>query len=96
MGMVSAFDSNSADFSGMTGDKDVFLSGVIHKAFVDVHEEGTEAAAATAVGLSLAAMGFVDPTEPPIFRADHPFVFMIRDNRHGGILFLGRITNPLE
>ena len=89
LGMPVAFTSE-ADFSGITGDKPLFISNVIHKAFVDVNEEGTEAAAATAVimtrGLSAA--------KPPVFRADHPFVFLIRDNRSGSILFLGRLTNP--
>ena len=92
MGMESAFDANAADFSGMTGGRDLFLSAVIHKAFVDVNEEGTEAAAATGM---VACTSALIPREPPVFRADHPFVFMIRDNRNGGILFLGRITNPL-
>ena len=76
----------------MTGGKDLFISAVIHKAFVDVNEEGTEAAAATAV-----VTGRPAPiTEPPVFRADHPFLFMIRDDRNGAILFVGRITNPLD
>jgi serpin B len=65
---------------------------VLHKAFVDVNEEGTEAAAATGVVVRPMAMRRPDP--PVIFRADHPFVFMIRDNRSGSILFLGRIIDP--
>ena len=96
MGMALAFDANAADFSGMTGGRDLFISEVIHKAFVDVNEEGTEAAAATGVVMAPTSAPIEEPKEPPVFRADHPFVFMIRDNRHGGILFLGRITNPLE
>jgi serpin B len=96
MGMKSAFDANVADFSGMTGDKDLFISAVIHKAFVDVNEEGTEAAAATAVIMAPTAAPVQEPTEPPVFRADHPFVFMIRDNHNDAILFMGRIMNPLE
>lgn len=95
MGMTSAFDANSADFSGMTGDKDLFISTVIHKAFVDVNEEGTEAAAATGVIMAPASAA-PNSTEPPVFRADHPFVFMIRDNRNGSIVFMGRIRNPSE
>jgi serpin B len=91
MGMVSAFDAATADFSGMTGNRDLFISAVIHKAFVDVNEEGTEAAAATAVN-AVGSAG--EPQEPPVFRADHPFVFLIRDNRTGAILFLGRIVDP--
>ena len=96
MGMKSAFDANAADFSGMTGDRDLYISAVIHKAFVDVNEEGTEAAAATAVIMSPRSARIQEPTEPPVFRADHPFVFMIRDNRNDAILFVGRIMNPLE
>lgn len=96
LGMKSAFASDVADFSGMTESEDVFISAVIHKAFVDVNEEGTEAAAATAVAVVGAAAPINEPKEPPVFRADHPFVFMIRDNRNDAILFLGRITNPLK
>ena len=70
------------------------LSQVVHKAFVDVNEEGTEAAAAT-VGVMVALAARIElPT--PTFRADHPFVFLIRDNQSGAILFLGRVMNPLE
>ena len=88
MGMVDAF-SGKADFSGM--DKEpLFISAVLHKAFVAVNEEGTEAAAATAV---IMARG--SPSLPPIFRADHPFVFLIRENSTGSILFLGRVVNPV-
>jgi serpin B len=96
MGMETAFDANTADFSGMTGGKDLFVSAVIHKAFVDVNEEGTEAAAATGVVMAPTAAPIQEPKEPPVFRADHPFVFMIRDNRNGATLFVGRIANPLE
>jgi serpin B len=93
MGMPSAFDANTADFSGMTGEKNLFISAVLHKAFVDVNEEGTEAAAATGV-VMMPMAARVNPEPPPIFRADHPFVFLIRDNRTGAILFLGRIIDP--
>jgi serpin B len=92
MGMPSAFDASSADFSGIDGKKDLLISAVLHKAFVDVNEEGTEAAAATGVVVRPMAMRRPDP--PVIFRANHPFVFMIRDNRSGAILFLGRIIDP--
>ena len=95
MGMASAFEAQAADFSGMTGSRDLFISAVVHKAFVDVNEEGTEAAAATGV-IMAPTSAIVDPTPPAVFRADHPFVFMIRDNRSGLILFMGRIENPLE
>jgi serpin B len=97
MGMADAFDPMKADFSGMTAasrvsgtDPGLYISAVIHKAYVDVNEEGTEAAAATAVVMRLAAA----PEEPPVFRADHPFLFLIRDNRSGSILFIGRMVNP--
>jgi serine protease inhibitor len=91
MGMKDAFGAK-ADFSGMGGDPGLlYLSYVIHKAFVDVNEEGTEAAAATAVVVSRA------PGPPrPTFRADHPFVFVIRDNKSGAILFMGRLVNPVK
>lgn len=92
MGMVQAFDAR-ADFTGMTEKRELFLSAVIHKAFVDVNEEGTEAAAATAV-IATRAMATMRPVPPIVFRADHPFVFLIRDNRSGAILFMGRVTNP--
>jgi serpin B len=95
MGMPSAFDKD-ADFSGMTGSRDLFLSAVIHKAFIDVNEEGTEAAAATAVVMRGLAMRAPDQTPPIVFRADHPFVFLIRDNRSGSILFMGRVTDPTK
>lgn len=94
LGMSDAF-SRQADFSGMDGRKDFFIGDVIHKAFVEVNEEGTEAAAATAVGM----FGSAAPTHSkpvPVFRADHPFLFLIRDNRNGSILFLGRVTDPTE
>lgn len=90
MGMPLAF-STAADFSGMTGAKDLMISNVIHKAFVDVNEEGTEAAAATAVVMRLTA---VAPTPVTTFRADHPFLFLICDKRSGSVLFIGRVVNP--
>jgi serpin B len=96
MGMPKAFSREAADFSGMTGDRELFLSAVIHKAFIDVNEAGTEAAAATAAVMVGMAMRAPDPTPPPEFRADHPFVYLIRDNRSGGILFMGRVTDPTK
>lgn len=92
MGMPLAF-SDKADFSRMSTQEQLFISAVIHKAFVDVNEEGTEAAAATAVVMHPTA-AFPSPEEPVEFRADHPFVFLIRDNRTQSILFLGRMLNP--
>ena len=92
MGMTLAFDSKRADFSGMSTEEQLSISAVVHKAFVDVNEEGTEAAAATAVAMRMA--GIPSPEKPVVFRADHPFVFMIRDNRTQSILFLGQVVNP--
>jgi len=96
MGMPTAFKLGAADFSGMTGDRELFISAVIHKAFVDVDEAGTEAAAATAVVMVGSAMRAPDPTPPTEFRADHPFLFLIRDNRSGSILFMGRVADPTK
>jgi serpin B len=94
MGMPQAFKGDVADFSGMTGHRDFAISAVIHKAYIDVNEEGTEAAAATAVTMMATSARAPDPMPPIIFRADHPFVFMIRDTRSGGTLFMGRVAHP--
>ena len=91
MGMTMALAMTQADFSGMDGERDLFISAVIHKAFVDVNEEGTEAAAATGN-----VMKSIARKQPAVFRADHPFLFLIRDNQSGSILFLGRVVNPRE
>ena len=93
MGMPTAFTEGAADFSGMDGTKNLFISEVIHKAFIDVNEEGTEAAAATAVVMKRAMAPSGDST--PVFRADHPFVFLIQDKETGTILFIGRVANPV-
>jgi serpin B len=90
MGMKDAFASG-ADFSGINGKRDLFISAVIHKAYVEVNEEGTEAAAATGVVMRLTSIG---PAPIPVFRADHPFLFLIRDNLTDSILFIGRVANP--
>ncbi len=90
MGMKDAFSSD-ADFSGINGKRDLFISAVIHKAYVEVNEEGTEAAAATGVVMRLTSIG---PAPIPVFRANHPFLFLIRDNLSGSILFIGRVANP--
>ncbi|MCD6226904.1 serpin family protein [Candidatus Micrarchaeota archaeon] len=89
MGMPTAFIPGAADFSGMTGNKDLFISKVVHKAFVEVNEEGTEAAAATGVGMLMT----VAVPEVKIFNANHPFIFIIQDD-NGEILFMGRVSNP--
>src|SRR5436190_16444807 len=92
MGMPLAF-TDAADFSGMTGKKDLLISKVIHKAYVDVNEEGTEAAAATAVNMQPTAAAPVQE-EPVVFRADHPFLYAIRHRATGSILFMGRLSQP--
>jgi len=96
MGMPLAF-SDSADFFGMTasGKKDLKIDEAIHQAFVEVNEEGTEAAAATAVIMApLGAAGPQKEPKIPIFRADHPFIFLIQQKSTGDILFMGRVVNP--
>lgn len=90
LGMSDAFDPNRADFSGMTGNRDLFISDVIHKAFVAVDEKGTEAAAATAVIMELAGA----PMFENVLTIDRPFLFIIRDTVSGQILFMGRVFNP--
>ncbi len=90
LGMPLAF-SDEADFSGISTEKGQKLYDAIHQAFIDVNEEGTEAAAATG-GIGGDLPGPVPQTI--VFRADHPFLFLIRDNRTGAILFLGRVVNP--
>ncbi|MDK2989757.1 MAG: serpin [Methanoculleus sp.] len=89
MGMPTAF-ADDADLSGMDGTRDLFVTGVFHKAFVDVNEEGTEAAAATGV----IAGGGIRPETAPVFRADHPFVFLVVEKDSGTVLFIGRVVNP--
>lgn len=88
MGIRNAFDSTQADFTGMSAKKDLFISKIIHKAFVEVSEEGTEAAAATGV--------LVLRSKAPIvtFKADHPFLFFIKHNKSQTILFFGRLCSP--
>lgn len=88
MGMPTIFTSG-ADLSGMDGTKDLFVEDVIHKSFIDVNEEGTEAAAATGVAKTLGM-----PRSVTTFHADHPFIFLIQDKKSGNILFLGRVMNP--
>ena len=89
MGMPEAF-SDKADFSGMTGKKDLKISKVVHKAFINVNEAGTEAAAATAVIIRVKSM----PVNVVEFKADHPFMFIIKENTNGSILFAGNIFDP--
>jgi len=89
MGMPTAF--GNADFSGMDGTKSLFIDAIIHQAFVKVDEEGTEAAAVTAVVMTQTAV-----MQRKIFRADHPFIFIIQEKETGNILFIGRVADPTK
>jgi serpin B len=92
MGMTDAF--GPADFSGISTDAPMAISDVIHKAFINVGEEGTEAAAATAVVIGVTSAVYQPFVMPEIFTADHPFLFALEDNHFGSILFLGQVTDP--
>lgn len=97
IGMVDAFDPMSADFTGMvegTPDQPLVIGDVLHKAFISVDENGTEAAAATVVMMPVGTG--MNQTQPPEVRIDHPFIFAIRDTQTGTLLFLGRVLNPSE
>jgi serpin B len=85
--MQDAF-TGSADFSGMTGNRDLYISDAIHKAFIEVDESGTEAAAATAVIMGATAI----PAKPLEIKIDRPFIYLIRDVQTGTVLFLGRVV----
>ncbi|EPQ11999.1 Serpin B6 [Myotis brandtii] len=89
MGMTDAFEQDKADFSGMSSGRNLCLSKVIHKSFVEVNEEGTEAAAATAAIMLLRCARIT-----PRFCADHPFLFFIQHSKTNGILFCGRFSSP--
>ena len=91
IGLEHMFDANKADFSGITGKKDLYVSKVIQKAFIEINEEGAEASAAS--GAAMVEKGFRFETDP-LFICDHPFLFMIKDNLTGMILFSGKVTNP--
>jgi serine protease inhibitor len=93
IGMPDAFDSHRADFSGMDGTRELFIGRVAHKAFVEADEKGTTAAAATGMIMPTATIRR-DSEVPVVFRADHPFVFLIRDAHTGAILFMGRMARP--
>jgi serpin B len=97
LGMPLAFEGGQANFSGINGyepphNDSLSISAVFHKATVETNEEGTEAAAATAVPME--RTGRSSPQRVPVFRADHPFLFAIRDRKSGAILFLGRMADP--
>ena len=99
LGMPVAFDPDGADFSGINGrkppeDGSLFISAVFHKAFVETDEEGTEAAAVSATVMVGASLKRMPPR--PVFRADHPFLFAIRDRMSGALLFLGRVSDPTK
>jgi serine protease inhibitor len=89
LGMTNAF-ADTADFSGISRQQDLRLAEVVHQAFIDVSEEGTEAAAATAAIAALKEIA----ERPRIFRADRPFIFLVRDRASGVMLFLGSVSNP--
>ena len=89
LGLEHMFDPNKADFSGITGHKDLVVSKVIQKAFIEVNEEGSEAAAATSVLMLTKSI-----VRDPQFICDHPFLFLIRDNYTGVIMFSGKVTDP--
>ncbi|MBI5831179.1 MAG: serpin family protein [Armatimonadetes bacterium] len=90
LGMTDAFDQVKADLSGLDGQRDLYVTDALHKAFVKVNEEGTEAAAATAVIVGLRSM----PAQPVVMNVNRPFLFLVRDNASGALLFMGRIVNP--
>lgn len=92
MGMPDAFNQETADFSGITGKKDLHLSQVIHQAMIEVNEEGSEAAAATAIVVATRAVAL--PSMREVFNADHPFLFAIVHNSTGCILFMGSVSDP--
>jgi len=89
MGMKDVFDANKADLSGITGYKGLYVSSAVHKAFIQVDEEGTEATAATGIVVALASLPFQ-------FTINRPFMFMIRHNPTGTVLFMGRVMDPTQ
>ena len=98
---MPAFDIEAANFFGITDPganmvMPLCMSEVLHEAVVEVNEEGTEAAGATTVTMELCSAAFRRRPPIPVFRADHPFVFMIRHNESGSVLFMGRVANPEE
>jgi serpin B len=92
MGMSAAFDPYRADFSGIDDNRDLYITDVLHKAFISVNENGTEAAAATAVIIGTTSL----PPPPVEVLIDHPFIFMIRNNSTSAVLFLGRVLDPTD
>ena len=94
LGMSTAFDAARADFSGIRPQKDLVISEVKHKTFIEVNEEGTEAAAATSIGIRLTAV--MEPQQPFVMRCDRPFVYLIREISSGAVLFIGKLYQPDE
>jgi serpin B len=94
LGMTDAFDPHKADFSDITTAQKLVIDQVIHKTFIKLDEAGTEAAAVTAVTAVAASVMRQKPPEPIVFQADHPFLYVLRHQATGTILFMGRITNP--
>jgi serpin B len=90
LGMKTAFDLQSADFSGIDSTKELFISDIIHKAFISVDEQGTEAAAATSIVFRSTSL----PVTEVQLTIDHPFIFLIQDKPTGTILFLGQVLDP--
>jgi serpin B len=95
LGMTSAFTPGVADFSGMDGTRNLSISDVIHKAFIHVAEKGTEAAAATAVVVTTVSIAVPPPTGLPV-NANRPFLYYLRDQPTGAILFMGRVQDPSQ
>ncbi|XP_078493941.1 leukocyte elastase inhibitor A-like [Ciona intestinalis] len=92
LGLVDLFDGNKSNLRGISDDGDLFVSQVAHKAFIEVNETGTEAAAATAM---IAMLSMVLPSTPPVqFNCDHPFLFLIKHNPTNSVLCLGRCSDP--
>ncbi len=94
MGMESAFNPLTADFTKMRKERDLFISRVLHKTFIDVNEKGTEAAAVTAIEVGISAV--VVPSDKIFMRVNHPFIFAIREKTSGAILFIGKVVNPAD
>lgn len=100
MGMPTAFNGANADFTRMydreaAGGENLYIGLATHKAYIDVNEEGTEAAAATGIGMRATSVA-VNPEQPKIFNANHPFIFAITHNKTGALLFLGKVNNPVK
>ena len=89
LGIVDAFSATEADLSGIDGEKELYVSKILHKAFIEVNEEGTEAAAATAVAMKTTSISI-----PNFFRVDRPFLFVIKDGITGCVLFMGKVVQP--